>query len=197
MSHILAEKFKDFHIILASGSPRRKELLKGLDLDYTIETKEVDEVYPDHLKEQEITEYLARLKADAFGNIDEHTLIITADTIVWHQNQAVMKPIDNADAVAILKKLSGEMHLVYTSVCLRTQQFEKVFSETTEVYFDSLTDDEIRYYIDTYKPFDKAGAYGAQDWIGYVAVNRIVGSYFNVMGLPVHRLYKELKSLPI
>jgi septum formation protein len=197
MSHLLAEKFKDFHIILASGSPRRKELLKGLDLDYTIETKEVDEVYPDHLKEQEITEYLARLKADAFGNIDEHTLIITADTIVWHQNQAVMKPVDDADAVAILKKLSGEMHLVYTSVCLRTQQFEKVFSETTEVYFDPLTDDEIRYYIDQYKPFDKAGAYGAQDWIGYVAINRIVGSYFNVMGLPVHRLYKELKSLPI
>lgn len=197
MSHLLAEKFKDFQIILASGSPRRKELLKGLDLDYTIETKEVDEVYPDHLKEQEITEYLARLKADAFGNIDEHTLIITADTIVWHQNQAVMKPVDDADAVAILKKLSGEMHLVYTSVCLRTQQLEKVFSETTEVYFDPLTDDEIRYYIDTYKPFDKAGAYGAQDWIGYVAVNRIVGSYFNVMGLPVHRLYKELKSLPI
>ncbi len=130
MSHLLAEKFKDFHIILASGSPRRKELLKGLDLDYTIETKEVDEVYPDHLKEQEITEYLARLKADAFGNIDEHTLIITADTIVWHQNKAVMKPVDDADAVAILKKLSGEMHLVYTSVCLRTQQFEKVFSES-------------------------------------------------------------------
>ncbi len=197
MSHLLKEKFKDFHIILASGSPRRKELLKGLDLDYSIETKEVDEVYPDHLKEQEITEYLARLKADAFGNIDEHTLIITADTIVWHQNQAVMKPVDDADAVAILKKLSGEMHLVYTSVCLRTQQFEKVFSETTEVYFDPLTDDEIRYYIDQYKPFDKAGAYGAQDWIGYVAINRIVGSYFNVMGLPVHRLYKELKSLPI
>lgn len=197
MSHLLAEKFKDFHIILASGSPRRKELLKGLDLDYTIETKEVDEVYPDHLKEQEITEYLARLKADAFGNIDEHTLIITADTIVWHQNKAVMKPVNDADAVAILKKLSGEMHLVYTSVCLRTQQFEKVFSETTEVYFDPLTDDEIRYYIDQYKPFDKAGAYGAQDWIGYVAINRIVGSYFNVMGLPVHRLYKELKSLPI
>jgi len=197
MSHLLAEKFKDFHIILASGSPRRKELLKGLDLDYTIETKEVDEVYPNHLKEQEITEYLARLKADAFGNIDEHTLIITADTIVWHQNKAVMKPVDDADAVAILKKLSGEMHLVYTSVCLRTQQFEKVFSETTEVYFDPLTDDEIRYYIDQYKPFDKAGAYGAQDWIGYVAINRIVGSYFNVMGLPVHRLYKELKSLPI
>ena len=197
MSHLLKEKFKDFHIILASGSPRRKELLKGLDLDYTIETKEVDEVYPDHLKEQEITEYLARLKADAFENIDEHTLIITADTIVWHQNKAVMKPVDDADAVAILKKLSGEMHLVYTSVCLRTQQFEKVFSETTEVYFDPLTDDEIRYYIDQYKPFDKAGAYGAQDWIGYVAINRIVGSYFNVMGLPVHRLYKELKSLPI
>lgn len=197
MSHLLTEKFKDFQIILASGSPRRKELLKGLDLDYTIETKEVDEVYPEHLKEQEITEYLARLKADAFGNIDDHTLIITADTIVWHQNQAVMKPIDDADAVAILKKLSGDMHLVYTSVCLRTQQFEKVFTETTEVYFDPLTDDEIRYYIDTYKPFDKAGAYGAQDWIGYVAVNRIVGSYFNVMGLPVHRLYKELKSLPI
>lgn len=192
MQNKLAQKFKDYKIVLASGSPRRKELLKGLDLPYVIETKEVDEVYPNGLKEGKITEFLAQLKADAFGAIDDKTLIITADTIVWFEDKAVMKPVDFDDAVSILKKLSGKMHLVYTSVCLRTQNQEKVFTEITKVFFDDLTDDEIHYYIHNYKPFDKAGAYGAQDWIGYVAVNRIEGSYFNVMGLPVHRLYKEL-----
>jgi septum formation protein len=192
MQHKLAEKYKDFKIILASGSPRRKELLKGLDLPYVIESKEVDEIYPIGLKEGEITEFLAQLKADAFGEINEQTLIITADTIVWLEDKAVMKPVDFEDAVQILKTLSGKMHLVYTSVCIRSKYQEKVFTEITKVFFDDLTDDEIHYYISTYKPYDKAGAYGAQDWIGFVAVNRIEGSYFNVMGLPVHRLYKEL-----
>ena len=188
----LAEKFKDFQIILASGSPRRKELLKGLDLPYIIQTKEVDEVYPPELSEGEITEYLARLKADAFGEINNKTLIITADTIVWLQDKAVMKPVDFDDAVRILKNLSGKMHTVYTSVCLRSSEKEIVFTDTTHVYFDELSEEEIHYYIEKYKPYDKAGAYGAQDWIGYVAIKKIEGSYFNVMGLPVHKLYKEL-----
>lgn len=188
----LAEKFKDFQIILASRSPRRKELLKGLDLPYIIQTKEVDEVYPSELSEGKITEYLARLKADAFGEINDKTLIITADTIVWLQNKAVMKPVDFDDAVRILKNLSGKMHTVYTSVCLRSSEKEIVFTDTTHVYFDELSEEEINYYIEKYKPYDKAGAYGAQDWIGYVAIKKIEGSYFNVMGLPVHKLYKEL-----
>jgi len=192
MQSKLAEKYKDYNIILASGSPRRKELLKGLEIPFTIQTKDVNEIYPENLKEAAITEYLAKLKADAFGNIDDKTLIITADTIVWLDDKPLMKPTDFDDAVKILTELSGKMHWVYTSVCIRTQKAEKIFSETTKVYFDPLTSDEIHYYIEQYKPYDKAGAYGAQDWIGYVAIHKIEGSYFNVMGLPVHRLYREM-----
>ena len=188
----LAEKLQAYHIILASQSPRRQTLLKGLDIPFTVKTIDVDEKYPAHLKEHEITEYLARLKADAFGSIDSKTLIITADTIVWFNGKAVMKPVDYQDAVRILKELAGEKHTVFTSVCVRSSQKELVFTDTTHVYFDPLADDEIEYYITQYQPFDKAGAYGAQDWIGYVAVNRIEGSYFNVMGLPVHKLYQQL-----
>jgi septum formation protein len=192
MQSKLAEKYKDYNIILASGSPRRKELLKGLEIPFTIQTKDVNEIYPENLKEAAITEYLAKLKADAFGNIDDKTLIITADTIVWLDDKPLMKPTDFDDAVKILTELSGKKHWVYTSVCIRTQKAEKIFSETTKVYFDPLTSDEIHYYIEQYKPYDKAGAYGAQDWIGYVAIHKIEGSYFNVMGLPVHRLYREM-----
>ncbi len=192
MQSKLAEKYREYNIILASGSPRRKELLKGLDIPFTIQTKDVNEIYPENLKEAAITEYLAKLKADAFENIDDKTLIITADTIVWFDDKPLMKPIDFDDAVKILTELSGKMHWVYTSVCIKTQKAEKIFSETTKVYFDPLTSDEIHYYIEQYKPFDKAGAYGVQDWIGYVSIHKIEGSYFNVMGLPVHRLYREL-----
>ncbi len=192
MQSKLAEKYREYNIILASGSPRRKELLKGLEIPFTIQTKDVNEIYPENLKEAAITEYLAKLKADAFGNIDDKTLIITADTIVWLDDKPLMKPTDFDDAVKILTELSGKMHWVYTSVCIRTQKAEKIFSETTKVYFDPLTSDEIHYYIEQYKPYDKAGAYGAQDWIGYVAIHKIEGSYFNVMGLPVHRLYREM-----
>lgn len=197
MQNIVAAKYKDTKIILASGSPRRKELLKGLDLIFVVETKDIEEIFPKDLKENEITEYLAKLKSDAFLPIQDKTLIITADTIVWLDGKPIMKPVDYEDAVKILKTLSGKEHIVYTSVCIRTNTNEKVFTETTKVYFNELLDQEIEYYIKHYPPFDKAGAYGAQDWIGFVAVNKIEGSYFNVMGLPIHRLYSELLAFDL
>lgn len=192
MQSPLSEKLKNRTVILASGSPRRQELLKGLDIPFTIQTKEVDEVYPNYLQAGKITEYLAKLKADAFLSIDSDTIIITADTIVWQDNKAVMKPRDRKNALEIISKLSNNYHEVYTSVCLKTNDKIRVFTSLTKVYFEKLTQDEISYYIDNYKPFDKAGAYGAQDWIGYVGIKKLKGSYFNVMGLPVHKLYKEL-----
>ena len=192
MKNKLSLKFKDKRIILASGSPRRKELLSGLDIPFAIQTKEVDEVYPTSLKGSEITAYLAQLKSEAFKNIDDNTIIITADTIVWQHSKAMMKPKDRGEAIEILSGLSNKSHVVYTSVCIKSKHKTLVFSEETKVYFEKLSLDEIAYYIDTYKPYDKAGAYGAQDWIGFIAIKKLVGSYFNVMGLPVHRLYKEL-----
>lgn len=192
MKSKLSLKFKDKKIVLASGSPRRKELLSGLDIPFIVETKEVNEVYPENLVGREITEHLALLKAEAFTNIDNDTIIITADTIVWHQNKAVMKPKNRREAIEILTSLSDTSHEVYTSVCLKSNKKTQIFSERTKVSFEKLSLDEIEYYIDTYKPYDKAGAYGAQDWIGFIAIKKLEGSYFNVMGLPVHKLYKEL-----
>lgn len=192
MINPLSEKLKTKKIILASGSPRRQELLKGIDIPFIIQTKEVDEVYPDHLQAGEITEYLAKLKADVFSAVDLDTIIITADTIVWQDNKAVMKPKNREDAFKIIGNLSNNYHEVYTSVCIKSKTKTKLFTSLTKVYFEKLTSDEITYYIDTYKPFDKAGAYGAQDWIGFIAIKKLEGSYFNVMGLPVHSLYKEL-----
>lgn len=192
MTNQLIEKFKNKKLILASGSPRRQELLKGLDIPFIIETKEVNEVYPSQLKAGEITEYLAKLKADAFPKIDSDTIIITADTIVWINDKAVMKPQDREEAIEMIKSLSNKCHSVFTSVCIKSKIKIKVFTELTKVYFENLTEDEIVYYVDKYKPYDKAGAYGAQDWIGYIGIKKLEGSYFNVMGLPVHKLYKEL-----
>ena len=192
MKNKLNLKFKDKKIVLASGSPRRKELLSGLDIPFIVETKEVNEVYPENLVGREITEHLALLKAEAFTNVDNDTVIITADTIVWHQNKAVMKPKNRREAIEILTSLSDTSHEVYTSVCIKSNKKTQIFSERTKVSFEKLSLDEIEYYIDTYKPYDKAGAYGAQDWIGFIAIKKLEGSYFNVMGLPVHKLYKEL-----
>ena len=192
MTNRLIEKFKNKKIILASGSPRRQELLKGLDIPFSIEIKEVDEVYPQNLKSGNITEYLAKLKADAFSKIDSDTIIITADTIVWLDQKAVMKPRDREEAIKIVKNLSNKCHKVYTSVCIKSATKTNVFTDITKVCFENLSQDEIIYYIDKYQPYDKAGAYGAQDWIGYIGIKRLKGSYFNVMGLPVHKLYKEL-----
>lgn len=188
----LNKKFKNSTIVLASGSPRRKELLAGLDIPFVVETKEVDEIYPTHLQKNEITEYLAQLKSEAFTDLDKNTLVITADTLVWQHNKAVMKPKNRGEALEMLSSLSDTSHEVYTSVCLKSKNKMCVFSDLTTVYFEKLSLGEIEYYVDTYKPYDKAGAYGAQDWIGQVAIKKLEGSYFNVMGLPVHRLYKEL-----
>ena len=190
--NLLRKKLENKKLILASGSPRRHELLAGLDIDFIIETKEVDEIYPDTLQGSEITEFLAKLKADAFVSLAENEIIITADTIVWQNNKALMKPKDRGDAIAILQQLSGACHEVFTSVCIKTSEKSIVFSDLTRVFFKELSLDEINFYIDNYKPYDKAGAYGAQDWIGYIGVEKLEGSYFNVMGFPVHKLYKEL-----
>ena len=192
---MLSEKLKNKNIILASGSPRRQELFKELRLNFSIQVKEVEEIYPPTLKEEEITNYLAELKADAFNELAENDIVITADTIVWLNNKAIEKPKDKSHAIAMLKELSGTGHKVITSICIKTFDTQKVFFDTTMVYFKSLSMEEITYYVENFKPFDKAGAYGIQEWIGFIGVTKIEGSYFNVMGLPVHKLYEELMKL--
>lgn len=190
---MIHRKLKDYHIILASRSPRRHMLLKGLDIPFEVKIKDVEEIYPSHLKREEIALHLCELKASAFeGELDESTLVITADTIVWINDKVLNKPKDYTDAVNILTQLSGNMHEVITGICLKTKSKTKSFYALTKVYFKNLSQEEITYYLDNYKPYDKAGAYGAQEWIGYIAIERIEGSYFNVMGLPTRLLYEEL-----
>ena len=190
---MLSEKLKNKHLILASGSPRRQELLKDLDIDFSIQVKAIDEVYPSNLKAEEITNYLAILKAKAFENIlKDDEIVITSDTIVWHYNKPLEKPKNAAQAIEMLQELSNEVHEVITSVCLKSNNKQKVFFDITKVHFKELTINEIKYYVENYKPFDKAGSYGIQEWIGFIGVTKLEGSYFNVMGLPVHKLYEEL-----
>ena len=184
-----------FTLILASGSPRRHFLLKELGLKFEIRTKETDESFPTELKAEQIALFLAEKKANAFSSEQKKKeLVITADTIVWINGQVLNKPVDHADAFRMLKMLSGKMHEVFTGVCLLTTEKKKSFFSATKVYFRELSDEEIDFYISTYKPYDKAGAYGAQEWIGYVGVEKIEGSYFNVMGLPLRELYDELSA---
>ncbi|MFB9862056.1 Maf family nucleotide pyrophosphatase [Rufibacter immobilis] len=179
--------------ILASNSPRRKELLTNLGLPFEVRVKEVDENYPPELIRAEVAEYLAAHKASAYQeDLQENVVIITADTIVCLEEKVLNKPIDHAQATRMLTMLSGRSHEVYTGVCLLSKDKSVVFHDVTTVYFRDLTRDEIDLYINQYKPFDKAGSYGAQDWLGLVGIERIEGSYFNVMGLPVHRVYEEL-----
>ncbi|MBT3741081.1 MAG: Maf family nucleotide pyrophosphatase [Polaribacter sp.] len=192
---MLREKLKDYNVILASGSPRRQEFFKDLNIDFTIELKEVAEVYPKELKGCEITDFLADLKSKAFTNLSEKDLLITSDTIVWLDGKALGKPKNAADAFSMLSALSGKKHEVITSISIKSKYFQKIISDTTIVSFNNITDEEINYYIKNYKPFDKAGAYGIQEWIGLIGINNIEGSYFNVVGLPVHKLYKELMNL--
>jgi septum formation protein len=192
---MLREKLKDYQVILASGSPRRQQFFKDLDIDFTIQLKEVEEVYPKELKGSEITDFLADLKSKAFTNLSENDVLITSDTIVWLDGKALGKPTDNADAFAMLSALSGKKHEVITSISIKSKHFQKIINDTTIVSFNNITDDEINYYIKNYKPFDKAGSYGIQEWIGFIAIDNIEGSYFNVVGLPVHKLYKELMNL--
>lgn len=192
---MLHNKLSKYTIILASGSPRRQQLFGELNVPFSVKLKEVEEIYPDHLQASEITEYLAALKSTAFGDLNSNELLITSDTIVWHDGEALGKPKSYDDAFSILQKLSDDSHEVFTSVCIRSKDMQHVFSDRTTVYFNRLTDEEIHFYLKEYAPFDKAGSYGIQDWIGLVGINKIEGSYFNVMGLPVHKLYKELMKL--
>lgn len=193
---MLSDKFKDKHIILASASPRRQELFKELGLKFTIKVKSIEEIYPSTFKEEQITNYLAALKAKAFeGELTENDIVITSDTIVWHNNKPIEKPKNKKHAIEMLQELSGTNHKVITSICIKTSTTQKVFFDTTDVYFKHLTIEEIEFYVENYKTFDKAGAYGIQEWIGFIGVTKLEGSYFNVMGLPVHKLYEELLKM--
>jgi septum formation protein len=182
-----------YRFILASKSPRRQQLLRELGIPFELITKEVDESFPAHLQEGEIPLYLCHKKADAFdGELTPETLVITADTVVWINNHVLNKPESRDEAINMLRELSGSRHEVYTAVCIKSSVKQESFAARTDVWFKPLTQGEIEYYVDNYKPYDKAGAYGAQEWIGYIGMERIDGSYFNVMGLPVKELYEKL-----
>lgn len=192
------ENLKKYNkIILASQSPRRQNLFKELGLDFEIKVKDgIEEIYPNHLKEEEIALYLAKLKSKPYQDeINNKNLVITADTIVLLKGKVIGKPVDQNDAVNIVGQLSGNMHKVITGVCLSAFDKQVCFHADTDVFFKPLSKAEIDYYIETYKPFDKAGAYGIQEWIGYIGIEKIEGSYFNVMGLPIQRLYEELRKM--
>lgn len=181
-------------LILASNSPRRRELLKGLDLDFEVRVKRgVGEKYPKGIPVESVSEYISREKADAYDMSDDE-ILLTADTVVILDGEIMGKPDDAEAARAMLHKLSGRSHYVVTGVTIKTTQGSESFSDVTVVTFRKLTDEEINYYVDRYKPFDKAGSYGVQEWIGYVGVTHIDGSFYNVMGLPVERVYEELKK---
>ena len=190
---MLKELLKDYKIILASGSPRRQQFFKDLDLDFEIRLKEVEEIYPPCLKAAEITNFLAELKANAFNNeLSPNEILITSDTIVWQNEKALGKPKDYDDAFQILKSLSNATHEVITSVCFKTMHSSETIHEITRVTFSELSDDAIHYYLKKYEPFDKAGAYGIQEWIGLIGIAKIDGSYSNVVGLPTERVYNYL-----
>ena len=192
----MLENLSKYKIILGSNSPRRKELLSGLDIKFNVNViPGLEENYPETLDPQEIPVFLSKQKAEAYlSSLDNTMLLITADTIVWNGNAVIGKPKNRAEAIQMLRSLSGHEHHVVTGVCLTTTKKQLTFSVISSVRFASLNDEEIIYYVDKYKPFDKAGAYGIQEWIGYVGVESISGSFYNVMGLPVQRLYQELKT---
>lgn len=181
------------NIILASKSPRRQNLLKELGFDFEIKTKDIEEIYPQELTRESVAIFLSELKASAFvSDLKENDLVITSDTIVCLGDEIIGKPKGREDAIKMLSKLSGNKHEVITAVTLLSKEKQHTFYEETAVYFKSLTVSEIEYYVDNYEPFDKAGSYGIQEWIGYIGIEKIIGSYFNVMGLPVKRVYEEL-----
>ena len=190
---MLSEKVKNFHIILASSSPRRQEFLKKLGLKYEVRLKPVEEIYPEHLKGAEIADFLSKLKAAPFlGELKANDLLITSDTVVWYKDKFLGKPKDEEEAYLMLKTMSGNWHEVITSVCFTRINEQRLVNSSTRVKFKDLTDKEIWYYIHNYKPLDKAGGYGIQDWIGLVGIEKIKGSYANVVGLPTHLVYKTL-----
>ena len=193
----MLDNLKKYKVVLASNSPRRKELLSGLGIDYEVKTlPDIDESFPEGLSEVETATYIARAKADIYRTIMQpDELIITADTIVWLDGEVMGKPVDGEDARRMLRALSGKTHQVITGVCLTAINGQKAFATVTDVTFCGLSEEEIDYYVERYRPMDKAGSYGIQEWIGFVGVESIAGSYFNVMGLPIQRLYTELKKL--
>lgn len=193
----MLENLSKYKIVLASNSPRRKELLAGLGLEFEVRTiPGIDESYPRELKGEAIPKYISAKKAEAYrGTMGDDELIITADTIVYVDDQVLGKPVDADDARRMFRMMSGRSHQVITGVSVVTKDNVICFATTTSVTFAQLTDDEVEYYIERYKPFDKAGAYGIQEWIGYVGITSIEGSYYNVVGLPVQRLYTELRKL--
>ncbi len=192
---MLKEKLNKINIILASGSPRRQQFFKEMDLHYTIRLKEIEEIYPEHLQAEEITNFLAELKANAFENeLIENDVLVTSDTIVWLNGRALGKPKDYDDAFKMLQQLANQTHEVITSVCLKSIDKKDVFHCVTKVSFANLSDEAIRYYLDNYQPFDKAGSYGIQDWIGLIGISKIEGSYTNVVGLPTEMLFQKLMN---
>jgi septum formation protein len=185
---------KDKKLILASGSPRRKELLAGLDLEFELRLRECDENYPSTIGVTDVALYLAKKKASVYLNdIAENEIIITSDTIVVKNDHLLNKPKDEKDAFKMLQELSGDSHMVITGVCLSSKEKQICFDSRSIVSFKELDNEEISYYLSKYKPYDKAGSYGIQEWIGYIAIEKIEGSYFNIVGFPVHRIYEELK----
>ena len=190
----MLDNLEKYKVILASGSPRRRELMAGLGVNYEVRIlPDVDESYPDTLLGEEIPLYIAKEKADAYiPMMQPNELIITADTIVWLDGKVLGKPRDREDALQMLRTMSGRTHEVFTGVCITTTDWQRSFTAQTEVRFATLSEDEIIYYVDNFKPMDKAGAYGVQEWIGFIGVENISGSYYNIMGLPVQKLYREL-----
>ncbi|MCR4561119.1 MAG: Maf family nucleotide pyrophosphatase [Bacteroidales bacterium] len=194
---ILNEKLKKYKIILASGSPRRKEIFQILGFDFEVKTKETKEEYPADLPKEKVSEFLAELKAKAFENevlSDENLIVITSDTTVVIDGEILGKPSGREGAIEMLKKLSGKKHTVYSGVCIKNKRKTVTFTAFTDVWFRPLSDEEIVFYVDNYKPFDKAGAYAVQEWIGAAAISRIEGSYYNVMGLPSKMVFTELEK---
>lgn len=191
----MLDNLKKYRIILGSNSPRRQELLKGIRVDFEVIPIDADEHLPAHIQGIEVAGYLAERKADSYKYIiTEQDLLITADTIVLYENRILGKPHNKQEATEMLHFLSGKTHQVVTGICISTINRRHIFHTVTEVKFSNLTEEEINYYIENYKPYDKAGAYGVQEWIGFIAVEHINGSYFNVMGLPIQKLYQELKK---
>ena len=195
--YIMLSNLSNYNIILASNSPRRRELLSGLGIDFEVKVlPDIEESYPDTLTVSETAEYIAKEKADAYRQqMSDNDLIITADTVVIVGQEVLGKPTDDDDAYYMLRKISGCTHQVITGVCMMTKDHMRSFSVATDVTFKELSDEEILHYIKTYKPYDKAGAYGIQEWIGYIGVTALNGSYFNVMGFPVQRVYTELQKI--
>ena len=193
---MLKDKLKNYNLILASGSPRRQQFFKDLGLDFEIRLKPIKEEYPSTLRYFEITNYLAQLKSLPFeSKLTDSDILVTSDTIVWFNETALGKPRNADEAFHMIRELSGNTHEVISSICVKHKTFQKTVHDVTKVTFKELTDDEIWHYINNYSPYDKAGGYGIQEWFGFIAVAKLEGSYFNVMGLPTHLLYETLNTI--